>query len=293
MPDFPFPAPHFQLPPRYSLRIGSRLLDLSRPRVMGILNLNTDSFYEGSRVSEMEKLVQRVSEMLEEGADILDLGAVSTRSGGAWIPEEEEARRLIPFLSQLIEEFPKAVFSVDTFRSGIAAQALDAGAHIINDISGGTIDPELPKVVARYPVPYILMHLRGDFRDMHNPQTYEDLPGEMISELSAHLAKAREAGVRDVVLDPGFGFSKNMEQSLALFRNIHRFYQLDCPILIGVSRKSMIYKTLGTTATEALNGTTALHMAALMQGAHILRVHDVKEAREVVQLFEKLCSPEL
>lgn len=292
MPDFPFPAPVFQKPPSHSLRVGSRLLDLSRPKVMGILNLNQDSFFEGSRFSEIEDLMKRVNQMLEDGADILDLGAFSTRPGGAWIPEEEEARRLIPFLIQLVKEFPKAIFSVDTFRSGIAVRSLDSGAHIINDISGGSLDPDLPAIVARYQVPYILMHIRGDFRAMHNPQVYRDLPGEMIGELSSQLQKARESGVKDVVLDPGFGFSKNLEQNLELFGQIHRFHQLDCPILVGVSRKSMIYKVLGTNASEALNGTTALHMAALMQGAHILRVHDVKEAREVVQLFEKLCSPE-
>ena len=259
---------------------------------MGIINLTPDSFFAESRAQEIDKIVSKVEIMVSEGADLLDLGAVSSRPGAKEISESEEMDRLIPILEKLVSIFPKTVFSIDTFRSKIAKAAIESGAALINDISGGKFDPEMMATVGAEKVPYILMHNRGSFESMHQTNDYQDISVEIIKELQTQIVKARIAGIVDIIIDPGFGFSKNVNQNFELFRKLGDMEILNCPILVGISRKSMIAKTIQKTTAESLNGTTALNMAALMQGAHILRVHDVNEAKETIQLFEKLCLQE-
>lgn len=292
MPDFIFQRPQFRLPKPIQIRIGNSLLDLSRPKLMGIINLTPDSFFAESRAQEIDKIVSKVEIMVSEGADLLDLGAVSSRPGAKEISESEEMDRLIPILEKLVSIFPKTVFSIDTFRSKIAKAAIESGAALINDISGGKFDPEMMATVGAEKVPYILMHNRGSFESMHQTNDYQDISVEIIKELQTQIVKARTAGIVDIIIDPGFGFSKNVNQNFELFRKLGDMEILNCPILVGISRKSMIAKTIHKTTAESLNGTTALNMAALMQGAHILRVHDVNEAKETIQLFEKLCLQE-
>ncbi len=258
---------------------------------MGILNLSQDSFYSGSRIPDSTQLIQAAGKMLENGATILDLGGMSSRPGATELTTEEEIQHLIPAIKNIRKEFPDAVLSIDTYRHEVADAVLSEGADLINVIRGGS-DPELLQLLAEQTVPYILMHSRGSFSEMHRPQSYTHLVTDVITELQNAIKTALEAGVRDVIADPGFGFSKNVDQNFELFASLEEFSMLDCPLLVGISRKSMIYKTLDCSAEEALNGTTALHMAALQKGAHILRVHDVKEAVQTITLFEKLCLPE-
>jgi dihydropteroate synthase len=258
---------------------------------MGILNLSQDSFYSGSRIPDSTQLIQTAGKMLENGAAILDLGGMSSRPGAAELSTDDEIQHLIPAIKNIRKEFPDAVLSIDTYRHEVADAALSEGADLINDIRGGS-DPALLQLLAEQMVPYILMHSRGSFSAMHQPQSYTHLVTELITELQNAIKTAHEAGVRDVIADPGFGFSKNVAQNFELFASLEEFSMLDCPLLVGISRKSMIYKTLDCSTEEALNGTTALHMAALQKGAHILRVHDVKEAVQTITLFEKLCLPE-
>jgi len=292
MSDFIAHRPQFQIPENFQLRIGNRLIDLSRPKVVGIINLNTDSFYEKTRFTETESVLQIAGKMLSDGADFLDLGAVSTRPGASEVLEQMELDRLIPIVQKLKSEFPEVVLSIDTFRSAVAKNAVQEGADMVNDIGGGRFDPNMLETIASLNVPLILMHNRGNFTSMHQPNAYQHITVEVIAELQAQIVKARLVGISDIIVDPGFGFSKSSEQNFSLLRKLSDLQILNCPILIGISRKSMIYKTLQTSVDESLNGTTALHMAALMQGAHILRVHDVKQAKETIQLFEKLCLQE-
>jgi dihydropteroate synthase len=282
----------FQLPVPFQLKIGNQLIDLAAPRVMGILNLTPDSFFSGSRTQAIGNAIEKTAKMLSEGADFIDIGAISTRPGSIEITEEEEKERLRPVLTSLAREFPKALISVDTFRSGVANEALDLGASCINDISGGKFDTQMFELIGRRKVPFILMHCRGDFNSMHHGQEYINIEVEIARELQELIVKARENGIVDLIVDPGFGFSKNVAQNFELLRKLRYFEILDCPILAGLSRKSMIYKTIEKEPDQALNGTTALNMVALIQGAHILRVHDVAEAKETIQLFEKLCLQE-
>jgi dihydropteroate synthase len=292
MPDFIFQRPQFRLPEPFQLRIRNRLFDLSKPKIMGIINLTPDSFFEGSRVQGIDEILKKVEIMLEEGADMLDLGAVSSRPGASELSENEELDRLVPVLEKSISTFPEGIFSVDTFRTKVAKAAIKAGASLINDISGGIFEPEMLSVIGSEKVPFVLMHNRGNFKSMHQSNDYQAISVEVIKELQAQIEKARESGIIDIIIDPGFGFSKNVDQNFDLLRKLGDLEILDVPILVGISRKSMISKTIQKTAIESLNGTTALHIATLMQGAHILRVHDVKEAKETIQLFEKLCSQE-
>jgi dihydropteroate synthase len=294
MPDFLPAGPDFGLPEPFFLRARNKMLDLSRPVVMGILNLSQDSFYAGSRIEAEKKLLSKASEMLEEGALILDLGALSSRPGSAEITEHEEISLLIPGIRALRVEFPDLLISADVYRSEVAAAALAEGADIINNIRGCESDEGMLETIASAKAACILMHSRGDFSEMHKENAYENIVTEVVSELSFAIAAARSAGISDVVADPGFGFSKNPAQNFQLFRQLSYLSALlGCPVLAGISRKSMIYRSLNSSPEEALNGTTALHMAALLQGVHILRVHDVKPAMETIRLFEKLCSPEL
>ena len=252
--------------------------------VMGILNLTPDSFYAGSRIEEKKALLKRASEMVSEGAKILDIGGYSSRPGAEDISAELEGERIRDAVLCIADKFPNTLISVDTFRSSVARIGLENGAHIINDITGGHADPEILKVVAEYNAAYILMHMKGTPQNMMNHTDYEDILKEMKSYFSDSIRLAKSAGIDSIMIDPGFGFSKTVEQNLFLLKNLDRFLALGHPILAGISRKSTIYKTLQINADDSLNGTTVLNSLCLAQGAAILRVHDVKEAGEAIQL---------
>ncbi|MCC8408484.1 dihydropteroate synthase [Mucilaginibacter sp. UR6-1] len=273
-----------------SLNTGGRLIDLSTPKVMGIINLTPDSFFEDSRKPAVTDAVQQAEKMLANGATFLDLGAYSSRPGAADISIQEETDRLIPVVEAIAAALPQAALSVDTFRARVAEEAVKAGAHIINDISGGQLDANMFATVARLQVPYILMHMRGNPQNMATLTEYDDLFGEVFDYFVNKYHELKQLGVNDVILDPGFGFAKKAEQSYALLNRMHDFAPLELPILAGVSRKRMIYGLLGNTAAEALNGTTVLNTIALQKGASILRVHDVKEAVEAVRLWQAVNS---
>ncbi len=265
-----------------------RLIDLDTPKVMGILNLTPDSFYDGGRNISAEKYLSRVESMLEEGATFIDIGAYSSRPGAIDISEEEELSRLLPVVEELVEKFPDIILSIDTFRSGIAKKAVEAGAAIINDISAGNLDQQMMKTVAQLQVPYIMMHMRGNPKTMKDLNEYEDLTQDVLFYFSEKIALARDLGINDLIVDPGFGFSKNIAQNFELLNKLELFQNLDLPLLAGLSRKSLIYKTFSTTPDEALNGTTVLNTISVLKGANILRVHDVREAVECVKLLERL-----
>lgn len=265
------------------------LIGLDRPLVMGILNLTPDSFYDGGRYTQTSKAIAQVRQMLEDGADIIDIGAYSTRPGAAEVSEQEEIERLEPVLKDVFQKFPDVVVSIDTFRSGVARWAnVACGPCIINDVSGGQLDPEMFSTVAQLNVPYILMHMRGTPQTMQTQAHYSNVTKEVIKELSEKVAKLHQLGVCDVIIDPGFGFSKTLDQNYELFNHLDAFRFFELPVLVGISRKSMLYNYLGGTPTDSLYATTALNMLALHGGADILRVHDVKAAVDAVQLYEKL-----
>ena len=264
------------------------LLDLSTPKVMGILNLTPDSFYDGGKFKNERSALLQVERNMQHGMDILDIGAYSTRPGAEDISEDEELRRQNSVLQKITSEFPEVIISIDTFRSKVAKESLDCGAHIINDISAGKLDTEMMGLIARYQVPYIMMHMKGTPQTMKQLSTYEDLIKEVVLYFSERVAEARKRGINDLIIDPGFGFAKNISQNFKLLHHLKVLKNLELPILTGVSRKSMIYKTLSTDVEAALNGTTALNMAALINGSSILRVHDVLEAKQCVTLYQKL-----
>lgn len=265
-----------------------RLVDLSRPKVMAIVNVTPDSFYSGSRCPSTEAALARADEALTQGADILDLGAYSTRPGAAEVPAEEEWSRLAPMVTELRRRHPQAVISIDTFRSSVAERAVDAGADIINDVSGGTLDEQMFATVARLQVPYILMHMRGTPATMQQHTNYNNLFADVIAELSQPLRRLTDMGVHDVIIDPGFGFAKTLEQNYELFAHLPEFSAFNRPVLVGISRKSMIYKLFGITPEQSLCATTALNMLALQGGASILRVHDVPEAVQIVKMWQMM-----
>lgn len=265
-----------------------KLIDLSIPKVMGILNVTPDSFYDGGRNRYLEDYVSHTRKMLDDGADFIDVGAYSSRPGALDISEDEEINRLLPVIKKLIEEFPEIIISVDTFRSKVARAAIESGAAMINDISGGNLDKEMMPTIAQYQVPYILMHMRGTPATMKDLNDYDNLVRDILYYFSERISETRTHGINDVIIDPGFGFSKNIEQNFELLSHLERFKILELPILAGISRKSLVYKTLNSTPDEALNGTTVLNTVSLLKGAHILRVHDVKEAVECVKLTGRL-----
>ncbi|WP_029037970.1 dihydropteroate synthase [Salinimicrobium xinjiangense] len=265
-----------------------QLIDLSTPRVMGILNLTPDSFYDGGHRESREEHLHQAEKMLKEGADFIDVGAYSSRPGATDISEEEELQRILPVVENLAKEFPGIIISVDTFRSEVARQCVEAGAALINDISAGNLDEKMMETVAQLQVPYIMMHMRGNPQTMKDLNHYEDLIQEIIFYFSEKIDRARALGINDLILDPGFGFSKNIHQNFELLSKMELFQTLDLPLLAGLSRKSLIYKTFHTIPDEALNGTSVLNTVSLMKGARILRVHDVKEAVECVKLVERL-----
>lgn len=260
------------------------LIDLTTPKVMGILNLTPDSFYDGGRNKNAEDSLDHAAEMLTQGATFIDVGAYSSRPGAVDITEEEELQRIVPVVELLMEEFPDALLSIDTFRSKVARECIAAGAAIINDISGGNLDVNMIKTVAGLQVPYILMHMRGTPGNMKDLNDYDDLLQDILFYFSEKIAEARKMGINDIIVDPGFGFSKNISQNFELLSKLDLFKILEMPLLSGISRKSLIYKTLHTTPGKALNGTTVLNTVSLLKGANILRVHDVKEAVECVKL---------
>ncbi len=272
----------------HSIRTRYGLLGFTRPRVMAVLNFTEDSFYPGSRISDVGSLVARAKTMLDEGADILDIGACSTRPGAKPISESIELERLTSAIKAVTEACPNSVISVDTFRSRVALAAVEAGAQIVNDISGGTMDAEMYDVVADLGVPYVLMHTRGTPQTMNSKAKYDDVVNAVVLELSQKLEILRFKGVADVIIDPGFGFAKTVSHNFEMLRRLGEFSIFDTPLMVGLSRKSMVWRTLEIDPGEALTGSTALHMVALENGADILRVHDVKEARQTIRLFEAL-----
>jgi len=271
---------------KVTLNAGGKLIDLSRPKVMGIINLTSDSFYADSRKQDIESVLAQAGKMLGEGATFLDLGAYSSRPGAKDIPAQEETDRLLPAVKAIAEIYPDAVLSVDTFRSQVAEAAIKAGAHIINDISGGELDENMFATVAKLQVPYILMHMKGTPQTMAQQADYEDVFAEVFDYFGTKYHQLIKLGVKDVILDPGYGFAKKAAHSYELIKRLQDFNVLQLPILVGISRKRMIYNELGLSAEEALNGTTALNAIALTKGADILRVHDVKAAVEAVKIWE-------
>lgn len=264
-----------------------RLVVVEKPLVMGILNVTPDSFYQGSRV-DMDDVVSKAERMLAEGADILDIGGQSTRPGAEALGAAEEKARVVPAIKAILGKFPHALLSIDTYHADVAEAAVDAGALMVNDISSGMLDGEMIQRVAGLSVPYVMMHMKGTPQTMQSEAVYSDLVREVMDHFILKVAECRKAGIRDIVIDPGFGFAKTIDHNLHLLRNLSVFRILGLPILAGLSRKSTIYKLLGTNADHALNGTTVMNTIALMNGAHILRVHDVREAREAVLLTQKV-----
>jgi dihydropteroate synthase len=268
-----------------TLNINGILLDLSKPKIMGILNITPDSFYDGGVYNSDNKILNQVEKMLLEGADIIDIGGYSSRPGAKELTIKQETDRIIPILELIVKKFENVIISVDTFRSEIAKKAIKSGASIINDISGGEIDNNMYKVVGELKVPYVIMHMKGVPKDMQNNPKYDDIVNDIVRNLSYKIDLAKKAGILDIIIDPGFGFGKTLEQNFKILENLSFFKQLEQPIMVGVSRKSMIYKLLGISPKDALNGSTCLNSISLNNGANIIRVHDVKEAKEVVNLI--------
>lgn len=259
-------------------------MDLSIPKVMGILNITPDSFYDGGRFLSVDQAVTKCRAMLEEGAEMIDVGGYSSRPGATDISEQEELDRVIPVIEKIVQHFPETSISIDTFRSSVASIAVDGGASIVNDVSGGNLDSNMFPTIASLGVPYILMHSRGTPQTMTSLTQFDNLLTDIAFDLSKKLNQLHSRGVKDIIIDPGFGFAKTIDQNFELLGNLDYFRILEKPLLIGLSRKSMIWKTLAINSKEALNGTTTLNTIALMKGASILRVHDVKEAVECVKL---------
>ncbi|MEJ2113364.1 MAG: dihydropteroate synthase [Flavobacteriaceae bacterium] len=265
-----------------------KLIDLSTPHVMGILNITPDSFYDGGKFNTEKNILTQVEKMLDEGATFIDVGAYSSRPSATHISEDEELKRILPMISLILKEFPEALLSIDTFRSQVAKFSIENGAALINDISAGNMDKNMFKIVAELKVPYIMMHMKGTPLTMQNYADYDNLVKDILFYFSEKIAEARKLGIIDLIADPGFGFAKTIDHNYKLLNKLEHFKMLELPILVGLSRKSMIYKTLSKTSNEALNGTTVLNTIALQKGAKILRVHDVKEAMECIKLVNQL-----
>lgn len=272
----------------FTLNCRGKLVILKKPAVMGIINATPDSFYKGDLPSGMDGMLLLAEKMITEGATFLDIGGQSTRPGSTLLTADEELKRIINVVEEVHRRFPETLLSVDTFYSYVAEEAVNAGASIINDISAGNMDVAMPETVAKLNVPYICMHMQGTPQTMQQNPAYENVITELLDFFIEKIKHYEAAGIKDIIIDPGFGFGKTTEHNFKLLKNLSAFKMLEKPILAGLSRKSMIYRSLGITAAEALNGTTALNMAALQNGATILRVHDVKEAVEVVSLYDML-----
>ncbi|TYP99413.1 dihydropteroate synthase [Tenacibaculum adriaticum] len=265
-----------------------KLIDFSSPKVMGILNVTPDSFFDGGKYKNEKDILSQVDKMLTNGATFIDVGAYSSRPGAKHISEEEELLRIVPVVELLVKNFPKIIISIDTFRSKVAKETIITGAAIINDISGGKMDEEMFKTVAKLQVPYILMHMQGTPQNMQLNPKYHDITQELISFFAEQIFKLRQLKLNDVIIDVGFGFGKTIEHNFELLRKLELFKSLEVPILSGLSRKSMLYKPIGSSAKEALNATTSANTIALLNGANILRVHDVKEAVEAIKIVNQL-----
>ena len=272
-----------------TIRTGNRVLDLSNPVVMGVINVTSDSYYVTSRYGDnIPAIIDSVGEMLKEGATIIDIGGMSSRPGAAAIPEAEEEAKILPVIEMLNNHFPGIVLSVDTYRARIAEKAIQSGASIINDISGGGMDSGMIDVIAKHKVPYVLMHMKGTPATMQQMTQYDDLIGDIMEYFVGKLRALKQSGVNDIILDPGFGFAKTMEQNYTLIDKLETFQLLGRPLLIGISRKSTLSRTINRPTEETLEATTALHMAALMKGAKILRVHDVRAAMDTIAVYNQL-----
>ena len=271
-----------------SLNCKGQLIDLSTPKVMGILNITPDSFYDGGQFKDSKSILVQTEKLISEGATFVDVGAYSSRPGANFVSENEELHRIIPVVELILKHFPKTLISIDSFRKNVIRECVNAGAVISNDISAGHLDDQMMKTIGELGIPYIMMHMRGTPQTMQNLTHYDHLITEIFSYFSEQVQLAKQHKIMDVVIDPGFGFAKTLSQNYELLGKLEFFQNLNCPILCGVSRKSMIYKTLNCLPKEALNGTTALNMVALMNGTNILRVHDVEEALECVKLFNQL-----
>ena len=271
-----------------TINCNGKLIDLSTPKVMGILNCTPYSCYDGGKYKSESQFLSQVEKMLSDGATFVDIGAYSSKPNAEFVSEEEELNRLLPVIELVLKFFPETIISVDTFRSKIAQSAIENGAAIINDISAGNLDEEMLETVAKLQVPYIMMHMKGTPQSMQTLTQYDNICKEMLFYFSERVGKARSFGINDIIIDPGFGFAKSLEQNYEVMQKLELFQMLELPLLVGISRKSMIYKTLETTAENSLNGTTFLNAISLQKGANILRVHDVKEAVESVKLFNKL-----
>ena len=274
----------------YSINFKGNLISLTRPVVMGILNTTPDSFFDGGKYNSIEKALKKVEKDLNQGATIIDIGGYSTKPGGNSVTIDEEIRRTIPYIEKIVDTFPDINISIDTFRGKVAALALDAGAGMINDVSAWNLDKEMFETIKKYNVPYVLMHMKGEPKNMQDNPRYENVTKEVIKFLSNKINKLNSYGINDVVIDPGFGFGKTNSDNYKLLKNMEFLKVLKAPILAGISRKSMIYKTLKINKLESINGTTALNMFALSKGAKILRVHDVKQAMECIYLSEEINS---
>jgi dihydropteroate synthase len=291
IPDLDY-ASYFEdklFPQKYTFQINGRLLNWKRPQIMGIVNLTPDSFYSGSRTyNTLEAAIKLIEKHIAEGADIVDLGGYSSRPGASEISIQEEEDRVLPIVTWIFKNHPETLISIDTFRSKVAESAIREGAHIVNDISAGELDPDMMAIVGKFRVPYIAMHMKGNPKTMQSQIDYSDILTEIMHYFSKKLEEFKKFGINDVIIDPGFGFAKTIPQNFWILRNIELFKVFGIPILAGVSRKSMIYKTLEIDPTDALNGSTALHMFALSKGANLLRVHDVKEAKQTINLYNTL-----
>ncbi|WP_297868532.1 dihydropteroate synthase [uncultured Flavobacterium sp.] len=271
-----------------NINCNGNLIDLSTPKVMGILNVTPNSFYDGGKHKEINSIIHQVDKMLSEGADFIDIGAYSSKPSAEFVSEEEEIKRLVPIVKSLVETFPNIILSVDTFRAQVAKASVEHGVAMVNDIAAGLLDDKMLETVAELKVPYIMMHMRGNPQTMQSLTDYNDIVKEMIFYFSERIQKARSFGISDIVIDPGFGFAKTLEQNYEVLHKMELFSMLELPLLAGISRKSMIYKVLESSPQEALNGTSVLNTIALQNGAKILRVHDVKEAVECIKLVSKL-----
>jgi len=265
-----------------------KLIDFSTPKVMGILNITPDSFFDGGKYKNEQEILNKTEKMLTNGATFIDVGAYSSRPGAKYISEEEELKRILPVIKLLVNKFPEIIISVDTFRSNVAAKTVEAGASIINDISGGTTDTLMFETVAKLQIPYILMHMQGTPQNMQQNPTYKNVTTDIISFFAKQISRLNELKLNDVIIDVGFGFGKTTAHNFEVLKNLSLFKNLDTPILAGISRKSMLYKTLEITPHEALNATTSANTIALLNGTNILRVHDVKEAMEAVKIVQKV-----
>ena len=271
-----------------NLKIRDKFLNLEQPKIMAILNVTPDSFFDGGKFNTEIKVLKQVEKFINEGADIIDIGGYSSRPGAQNISIETELKRVISNIKLIRKEFPEIFISIDTFRSEVARESYFSGADIINDISGGNLDTEMLKTVGELGAPYILMHMRGNPQNMSLKTNYKNITQDILDYLSNGIELAKSNGINDIIVDPGFGFAKNIKQNFSLLNNLKDFKVLNYPILVGISRKSMIYKTLNIDVQEALNGTTVLHTVALLKGANIIRTHDVKELMECIKLIDEL-----